>query len=214
MSKLVAVTGASGYVAGELISQLIERGYTVRGTVRNLEKARDVQSVFPSLQLFEADLLREGSFDECFTGVEYVFHTASPFLHSWNDPEQDLILPAVNGTRNVLASVERNLHTIKKVVVTSSGAAIVQQVVEDKSKVWSEEDWNTTSTIKDSPYRLSKSLAEKEAWNWYQGKEDRVKLLTVNPCFVLGSPRYRRTDSVSIVSCMNILNGTFKATGR
>eukprot|EP01126_Amoeba_proteus_P055470 TRINITY_DN688_c0_g2_i10.p1 TRINITY_DN688_c0_g2~~TRINITY_DN688_c0_g2_i10.p1 ORF type:complete len:151 (-),score=24.16 TRINITY_DN688_c0_g2_i10:889-1341(-) len=131
MSKLVAVTGASGYVAGELISQLIERGYTVRGTVRNLEKARDVQSVFPSLQLFEADLLREGSFDECFTGVEYVFHTASPFLHSWNDPEQDLILPAVNGTRNVLASVERNLHTIKKVVVTSSGAAIVQQVVED-----------------------------------------------------------------------------------
>jgi len=213
--SIVAVTGASGFIAGELVHQLLEKGYTVRGTVRSIERAQPLQAVFPKLKLYEADLLKAGSFDECFKGVDYVFHTASPFLFAFQDAQKDLIDPALEGTKNVLSSIDKNLDTIKKVVVTSSGAAVVQQILpEDKdTKIWSEEDWNTTSTIVDSPYRLSKYLAEKAAWDWWKGKEDKVKLLTVNPCFVLGTPRNSRTDSVSISTMIKILNGTMKQSG-
>lgn len=237
MSQTVAVTGAAGFVAGELIHQLLERGYTVRGTVRSIERAKELLAAFPSLQLFEADLLKEGSFDECFKGVDYVFHTASPFLNQWNDPQTDLVDPALLGTKNVcsvlsypdlqvLSSVEKNLDTIKKVVVTSSGAAIVSQNPPEDStlvfqtiltlqeeKVWSEEDWNTTSSLTEGPYRYSKYLAEKAAWDWWKGKEDKVKLLTVNPCFVLGVPRHKRNDGTSIETVVNLLNGVSREKG-
>jgi nucleoside-diphosphate-sugar epimerase len=110
--KVVAVTGAAGFVAGrctrcyslnsgELIHQLLDRGYTVRGTVRSKERATTLQEAFPQLILYEADLLKEGSFDECFRGVEYVFHTASPFLNAFEDPQRDLVDPALIGTKNV-----------------------------------------------------------------------------------------------------------------
>jgi len=213
--SVVAVTGASGFIAGELVHQLLEKGYTVRGTVRNIERAKSLQEVFPKLQLYEADLLKLGSYDECFKGAEIVFHTASPFLATFDDAQKDLIDPALEGTKNVLSSIEKNLDTIKKVVVTSSGAAVMQQILpEDKdSKVWSEEDWNTTSTIADSPYRLSKYLAEKAAWDWWKGKEDKLKLCTVNPCFILGTPRNSRSDGVSISTLIKMLNGTMKQTG-
>lgn len=79
--------------------------------------------------------------------------------------------------------------------------------------MWTEEDWNTTSSLTEGPYRYSKYLAEKAAWDWWKGKEDKVKLLTVNPCFVLGVPRHRRTDSVSISTLVNMLNGVTKETG-
>jgi dihydroflavonol-4-reductase len=96
--------------------------------------------------------------------------------------------------------------------------------------VWDEEDWNTTSSLTEGPYRYSKYLAEKAAWDWWkvrtslflfllltdhhQGKEDQVKLLTVNPCFVLGAPRHKRADGVSITTMINLLNGKTKEAGK
>lgn len=79
---IVAVTGASGYVAGHVIRSLIKKGYTVRGTVRSLEdtaKVGHLQHEFPGIQLYQADLLKGGSFAECFDGCKFVVHTASPF---------------------------------------------------------------------------------------------------------------------------------------
>lgn len=99
--SVAVVTGAAGFVAGELIHQLLEKGYTVRGTVRSIEKAKDLQEAFPQLILYEADLLKEGSFDEAFKGADFVFHTASPFLRSWSDPQKDFVDPALLGTKNV-----------------------------------------------------------------------------------------------------------------
>jgi len=214
--KTVAVTGASGYVAGEVIKQLLEKGYSVRGTVRSIKdetKVKHLTDTFHGLQLFEADLLKEGSFDECFAGVSAVFHTASPFLRTWSDPQKDLIDPALNGTRNVLSSVEKNLGTIKTLIVTSSAAAIVAQKPElaGADKVWTEKDWNTTSTLTEGPYRLSKYLAEKAAWDWGEGKP--IKVLAVNPCFVLGPLHSSRTDSTSVATVIEFLNGTTKKTG-
>jgi len=67
----VAVTGASGYIAGEVIKQLLAKGYRVKGSVRNVHdetKTRHLKEVFPKLELFEADLLADGSFDQGLEG--------------------------------------------------------------------------------------------------------------------------------------------------
>jgi nucleoside-diphosphate-sugar epimerase len=214
--KIVAVTGASGYVAGEVIKQLLEKGYTVRGTVRSLEdkeKTKHLTETFKGLKLYEADLLKPGSFDECFKGVYCVMHTASPFLRSFQDAQKELIDPALNGTKNVLASIDKNLDTIKVVVVTSSVAAVTaQNPVPFGDKVWNEDDWNTTSTLTEGPYRLSKYLAEKAAWDWHKDKPG-VRMATVLPSFVLGPPHSIRTDSTSVISVIEMLNGTMKKNG-
>ena len=108
------VTGATGFLASELVALLLERGHTVHATVRSLANPervaylRELPGAASKLQLQEADLLAEGSFDACVAGAQYVFHTASPFVTSGiTDPQSQLIAPALNGTRNVFASIER-----------------------------------------------------------------------------------------------------------
>ena len=125
--KTVCVTGASGFIAGHVIEQLIKAGYNVRGTVRSLsneERIQHLRSQFSGkLELFEADLLKEGSFDDAVKGCSVVFHTASPFQLQVNDPQKDLVEPALKGTLNVLESAKK--AGITKVIVTSSIAAVV-----------------------------------------------------------------------------------------
>ena len=107
---VAVVTGASGYVAGHVIQQLISKGYTVKGSVRSLAddgKVGHLRALFPALELFEADLLVDGSFDAAVAGADVVFHTASPFIRVVADPQRDLVDPAVLGTLNVLRSVHR-----------------------------------------------------------------------------------------------------------
>lgn len=100
------------------------------------------------ITLFEADLLQPGTFDAAVTGCSYVFHTASPFIHQVADPQRDLIDPAVNGTRNVLESVVKHKPHVKRVILTSSVAAIrgVGSVAVN-GKIFTEEDWNSVATI-------------------------------------------------------------------
>jgi hypothetical protein len=86
----VLVTGATGYIAGNIIDLLIRKGYSVRGTVRSLtdDKSVQLQKDFPSLQLFQADLLHDGSFQSAIDGCRFVLHTASPFQRSWTDAQK------------------------------------------------------------------------------------------------------------------------------
>jgi len=211
---LVAVTGASGYIGSWCIKYLVENGYQVRGTVRSLNnpvKVQHLRDMKEVVHLFEADLLIEGSFDECFTGCTAVLHVASPFQFEVDDPQKDLIDPAVKGTLNVLGSCKK--VGVKRVVVTSSCAAIVEwnastEPEKYKDKIWTEKDWNTTSTLESSPYFLSKVLAEKAAWD-FCGKND-IKLTTICPNFVMGAPLSTRTDSASVNMIMGLMMGAFK----
>jgi hypothetical protein len=111
---VVCVTGASGYLGMELVAQLLERKYKVRGTVRDVNNAARVAPLkaLPGaddlLELMSADLLVEGAFDDCVEGARYVFHTASPFvINGVTDAVKELIEPALHGTENVLLSVSR-----------------------------------------------------------------------------------------------------------
>jgi len=209
---VVAITGVTGYLATELAHQLIHQGYTVHGTVRSVasDSAKDVQHLFPTIKLFEADLLKEGSFDKALEGVSVLYHTASPFVIAGiKDPQTELIDPAVNGTKNVLASAAR--HGIKNIVVTGSCASVVEQFpTDDGTKVWTEDDWNTTSTITEGPYRLSKTLAERATFEWGAQHPD-VKLVTILPTFIVGPPHLKRADATSIKFVKDALNGSLKA---
>ena len=127
----VLVTGATGFIGSEIVSQLLDAGYRVRGTTRNVEKANKgghltaLAGADERLELFEADLLDSGAFDGPAAGCEYVMHVASPYITNVKDPQRDLLDPAVNGTLNVLkASVSAG--TVKRVVLTSSFAAMMR----------------------------------------------------------------------------------------
>eukprot|EP01116_Phalansterium_solitarium_P018628 TRINITY_DN5002_c0_g1_i2.p2 TRINITY_DN5002_c0_g1~~TRINITY_DN5002_c0_g1_i2.p2 ORF type:complete len:133 (+),score=37.94 TRINITY_DN5002_c0_g1_i2:116-514(+) len=122
--KIAVVTGAAGYVATWVIKKLVDHGgYTIRGTVRSAANSQELKKAFPSIELYDADLLKDGSFDEVVKGATVIFHTASPYTYDVTDPQKELVDPAVQGTLNVLRSADKS-PSVKRVVLTSSAAAV------------------------------------------------------------------------------------------
>ncbi|KAL8129349.1 hypothetical protein V2J09_018504 [Rumex salicifolius] len=188
--KLVCVTGASGFVASWLVKTLLQRGYHVNATYRDdrskCKHLEDLGGAKERLHLFKADLLEDGSFDSCVAGCEGVFHTASPFLNVVNDPEEDLIKPAVDGTLNVLGSVART-SSVKRVVLTSSIAAVNYNYILKVPDVVVDETWFSDQnfcTEYKKWYALSKTRAEEKAWSF--AKEKGIDMVTINPATILG----------------------------
>ncbi len=214
----VLVTGGSGYIASWVVQQLLEQGYKVNATVRNKSKIAKVdhllglQKKFPGkLALYEADLLKEGSFKESMKGCELVIHMASPFKVNVKDAQKELIDPALKGTSNILKQVN-DTPTVKRVVLTSSVAAIYGDAADiegTKNGVFTEEYWNTSSSLKHQPYSYSKTVAEKEAWK-IQGEQSRWDLVVINPSFVMGPSLSNRTDGESTDFMIQLLSGSFK----
>jgi nucleoside-diphosphate-sugar epimerase len=219
-SKPVMVTGATGYVAGWIMKELLEKGVTIHAPVRDpLDKTKiqhllDLENKLPgTIKFFKADLLKEGSYEEAMAGCEVVFHTASPFKLNVKDPQKELIEPALMGTKNVLNQVNQT-PSVKRVVLTSSCVAVFgdnTDVSRTKNGVFTEEDWNETSSADYQPYYYSKTLAEKEAWR-IADKQDRWKLVAINPHFVMG-PGIRPTATSESFAFMKDLTSQKMAAG-
>lgn len=140
-----------------------------------------------TLQYFKSDLLIEGSYAEAMAKCRIVFHTASPFTVAVEDPQKDLIEPAQLGTRNVLQQANQT-ESVQRVVVTSSCAAIYgdnADLKQTQNGIFTEADWNTSSSLTHQPYSYSKTLAEQEAWKIAKA-QNRWGLVTVNPSLVIG----------------------------
>ena len=217
----ILVTGATGYIASWIIKLLVDDGYTVHGTVRSLANKDKIAHLLEidknghgNLKLFEADLLNEGSFQEAMQNCELVIHTASPFfIQGIKNAQDQLITPALEGTINVLNTVNKS-NSVKRVVLTSSVVAIYGDAIDVKNTgpgVFDEKIWNTTSTDRHQPYSFSKTLAEKEAWKMADAQEG-WDLLVINPGFVMGPSLSKRVDSTSIDFMRSMVNGKF-ATG-
>ncbi|KJE92727.1 nucleoside-diphosphate-sugar epimerase [Capsaspora owczarzaki ATCC 30864] len=221
--QTVVVTGAGGYIASHVVQQLLLRGdVKVRGTVRSTTDEAKVgflkrlEGASERLELFEADLMKAGSFDTAIKDSDIVLHMASPFLLSdkIKDPQRDVIDPALMGTRNVLEAVNR-APTVKRVVLTSSQMAVHGDFA-DRSEgckgghTFTESDWNESSSIEHQPYGYSKTIAEREAWMMV-GQQTRWQLVVINPSFVLGPTLSGRNDSSSISFMINYLDGTRKS---
>ncbi|HKK77450.1 MAG TPA: NAD-dependent epimerase/dehydratase family protein [Saprospiraceae bacterium] len=195
-TKPVLVTGATGYVAGWLVKRLLEEGITVHAAVRDPHNENKtahlndlVEKTPGTIKYFKSDLLVEGSYAEAMHGCELVYHTASPFTSDFEDPQKELIDPAVEGTQNVLETAKK-VASVKRVVVTSSCAAIYTDAIEAEQAPegkLTEEMWNTSASLDYQPYSYSKVLAEKKAWEIAES-QSQWDLVTINPSLVLGPP--------------------------
>lgn len=218
-SAPVLVTGGTGFVASHLVSQLLARGYPVRASVRSLgnpakvDGLRRIGAAYPGrLELFEADLLRPHAFDDAMAGCRFAFHVASPFLmpEQIRDARRDVLEPAVAGTRNVIASVNRTPE-LRRLVLTSTVGAIFgdyADVLEMKDQTLTEAYVNTTSTLENNPYHYAKTVAEQEACA-AAGAQDRWSLVVVNPGLILGPALVPGSDSGSLFLMNELLSGQF-----
>jgi dihydroflavonol-4-reductase len=192
MSTTVVVTGATGFLASHIIKRLLAQNFIVHGTVRSLANKSKYNFLqqFPNastnLKLFEADLLQDGSFDEVVKNASIVLHTASPyFLENVKDAQTQLVEPALHGTLNVLQSALK-AKQVRRVVLTSSTAAICAPGEAKPEKVFTEDDWNEVSSTTRFPYPFSKVQAEKAAWNFVKENNAHFDLVVLNPPLILG----------------------------
>ncbi|XP_058775312.1 tetraketide alpha-pyrone reductase 2-like [Vicia villosa] len=205
------VTGGTGFIAAYLVKALLDKGHTVRTTVRNpddLEKVGYLTKLSGDkerLKILKADLLVEGSFDEAVSGVDGVFHTASPVIVPYDDNIQaTLIDPCIKGTQNVLNSCIK--ANVKRVVLTSSCSSIryrddAQQVSPLNESHWSDPEYCKRHNLW---YAYAKTLGEREAWRI--AKESGIDLVVVNPSFVVG-PLLAPQPASTLLMILGIIKG-------
>ncbi|KAF3802071.1 Ketoreductase azaE [Colletotrichum gloeosporioides] len=201
----VLVTGGTGFVAGHVIDVLLQRGHSVLTTARSQEKAMAIHGSFKDVPkskletIVVPDIAAKGAFSALSThSLEAVLHVASPIQFHYNvtDPKKDLIDPAVLGTTGVLHAIKESCPGVKRVVVTSSFAAILNPglAASGAEKTYSEEDWSPL-TIEDayaspvSAYVVSKKSAEKAAWDFVANEKPNFTLSTINPPMIYGPVR-------------------------
>ena len=212
------MTGATGFIAAWIIQQLLEDGYHVRGTVRSAAKGASLQKIYAqfddqfepfivrdmtevSVELHRHDLpltllrCQPGAYDDAVKGMDTIMHVASPCRLDADDPKE-VIDPAVSGTFGVLASTLKHGSSVRRVVVTSSCAAVL--TAQPEFRVFDENDWNdkAVEAVKAhgreaSPvdiYCASKALAERAAWKFVEQHRGEVQweLATIHPPWVFG----------------------------
>ncbi len=186
----VLVTGGSGFLGGHCVRQLLERGYDVRATVRDPSRESGVRSAavpdgsHGSLTFFQADLGSDAGWAEAVDGCEYVLHVASPFPDRQPKDADELIVPARDGALRVLgAALDAG---VKRVVMTSSVAAVRNGGGGPHPEPYSEEDWSDPDLPGLSPYARSKTIAERAAWHMANHRGATERLAVVNPSAILG----------------------------
>jgi len=206
--QTVCVTGAGGFIASWIVKLLLEKGYTVRGTVRNPDDPknvhlRELEGAEERLTLCKADLLDFESLKLAINGCHGVFHTASPVT---DDPEQ-MVEPAVNGTKNVIIAAAE--AKVRRVVFTSSIGAVYMDPNRGPDVVVDESCWSDLDFCKNTRnwYCYGKAVAEQAAWK--EAEERGVDLVAVNPVLVLG-PLLQPTVNASIIHILKYLTGSAK----
>ncbi|CAK9171671.1 unnamed protein product [Ilex paraguariensis] len=209
--EAVCVTGGSGYIGSWLVRFLLERGYTVHATVKDLNDEKEtkhleaLEGANSLLRLFQIDLLDYDSIVAAVNGTAGVFHLASPcIVDEVRDPENELLAPAIKGTNNVLTAAKE--LGVRRVVVTSSISAITPSRYWPADVVKNEDCWTDVEYCKHNKlwYSLSKTLAEKAAWEF--AKEKGLDVVVVNPGAVMG-PMLPPTINASMLMLLRLLQG-------
>ena len=206
----VLVTGASGYLGVACIAAALNAGYRVRGTLRSMRRVGEVRAMVtaagadPSdIEFVEADLLADAGWSDAAAGCQRVLHVASPFPTGSPADEMELITPAVEGTRRVLAAARG--AGVGRVVLTSSFAAIGYGHG-DAQVLFTEDDWSVTDGL--PAYPKSKTLAERAAWDYVA--DGGPELTVINPVGILG-PAFGPDLSSSLELIKGMLAGATPA---
>lgn len=216
--SIVLVTGGSGFVGSHVVVQLLAAGHEVRTTVRRPERQADVLDMLreggavspESLSFFTADLTADEGWREAVAGCDYVLHVASPLSTSVPRDENEMIIPARDGTLRVLRAARE--AGVKRVVITSSLGAIGYGHP-PRERPFDEADWTSLAGIDVQPYIKSKTLAERAAWDFVAREGDGLELSVINPAGIFGpvlGPDY--SGSIEIVR--SLLDGAMPAVPR
>lgn len=215
---LVLVTGGSGFIAAHCIAQLLDAGYRVRATVRSLRREPDVRVMLKhagcenedKLSFTVADLTADAGWPEAVAGCTYVLHVASPFPAKTPKHEDELIVPAREGTLRVLRAARD--ASVRRVVLTSSFAAIGYGHLQQAAP-FDETNWTNLNAQDLSAYVKSKTLAERAAWDFIAREGRDLELSVVNPVGVFG-PVLGPDYATSIVLVQRFLDGAIPACPR
>ena len=184
----VLVTGATGYIGLHCIHQLLNQGYAVNGSVRSPERKNEIFEALKNhntptenLNIFVFDLNDDEGWDEGMEGCDYLLHVASPIALE-NHNEDFFVKPAVAGVKRAMKYAKK--HNVKKVVLTSSVAAIFE--TKESKSYYDESDWSDPDSLAISHYAKSKTLAEKAAWEFVEKEDHPFELAVINPALVIG----------------------------
>ncbi|KAK4454498.1 putative NADPH-dependent methylglyoxal reductase [Podospora aff. communis PSN243] len=210
----VLLTGGTGFIASHVLDCLLDNGFTVVVTARSKDKGqRIVEGVNPEVRdnvsfVIVGDIAEDGAFDSAVQSsppFDYVVHTASPYQLHFDDPFRDCLDPAIKGTTGILKSIKSFAPTVKRVVITSSSAAVLN-IAPDHLPVYSESNWcNVTWEQATDPahtYRASKKFAEKAAWDFITAESPNFDLATINNTYTFG-PLPRSLTSLDNLNTSN-----------
>lgn len=198
----ILVTGATGFLASHTIKLFLERGFKVRGTVRDLKSAawltQDVFKPFADhgdLELIHVpDLGAKHAFDEAIKGVSAIAHIASVLSFS-NDPNE-VITPVVDGVNSILEAALKE-SSVRSIVYTSSMAAAVDMTpgvtAHAGPNAWNEKAvefaWAPPPHMPNHwhwVYQASKVEAEKAVWAFVEKYKPHFAVNVVSPATILG----------------------------
>ncbi|KAL8140073.1 hypothetical protein V2J09_006094 [Rumex salicifolius] len=211
----VCVTGGSGFIGSWLVQMLLERGYNIHATVKDLMDEDEtahllaLEGADTRLKLFQMDLLDYDSIAAAISGTVGVFHVASPnIIDQVEDPEKELLEPAIRGTEYVLRAAK--LLGVRRVVITSSTAAIRPSPFWPADAVMAEDCWTDLDYCKGKKlwYPISKTMAEKLAWRF--AEDNDFDVVTVNPGMTLG-PILPPVMNATMLVLVRLLQGSTEA---
>ncbi len=209
MAGTVLVTGGTGYIGGEIIKQLLAKGWTVHTTVCNKAKSEAMlQTRFgqpgDALKVFQADLMSDDGWADANAGCTHVCHVASPIAASTPKDENEMVVPAREGTLRALRFGKA--AGVKRFVQTSSMAAVAYGRSE-KDYTVDESDWTDITHPDVYPYVKSKTIAERAARDWVKAEGGGMEFVSVNPSMVLG-PVDSGDFSASVEAIKQLLDGS------
>ncbi|KAJ3119215.1 methylglyoxal reductase (NADPH-dependent) gre2 [Physocladia obscura] len=206
MTRRVLLTGANGFVGSHILDKLLSLGHSVRAIIRSQSKAEQVLSDFPNYgsQLdfgIVSDITSPGAFDKVVQSTppfDTVIRTASPFLYRVIS-DREFLDPAIKGTLEILKSTKAHSPSVKRVVITSSCAAVIDfsaPAASNLKKVYTEDDWNPMTWesaligTQNNAYQASKKFAELSAREFVENEKPNFFLVTLNPPMVYGPIRH------------------------
>ncbi len=216
----VLVTGITGFLGSHTAIQLLNKGYAVRGTLRDMKRADDMRKVIGehaenigALEFCQAELTDAAAWQEATRNIDLVVHVASPFPKGMPKNDDEIVVPAREGALNVLRAASAN--GARHAVLTSSAAAIVYgRQPGDRSGEFNESQWTDATNLEDTtPYYRSKTIAERAAWDFVARDGGGMTLATICPGAILG-PVLEQDFSSSANMVIKAMDGSMPAVPR